>query len=345
MRTIELKYLVAYIIPVIGFGSIYLLGYFSFGVAIVAFLIIPILEFFTPQSKRNLTEEEEHTFSVNPFFDYLLYLHIPLVYGLLFYYFNTIQTTVLQTYETIGLTLSIGIIVGSFGINVGHELGHRANKMEQLFAKLLLLPALYMHFYIEHNRGHHKHVSTPKDPSSARKGENIYFFWGRSTFQSYWSAWSLEAERLRREEKAVISFSNEMIWFQLVQLIYLIIVGTLFGWYMIIYAILVAVIGFLLLETVNYIEHYGLSRKLLASGRYERVLPKHSWNSNHELGRIFLYELTRHSDHHFKADRKYQILRYMEESPQLPFGYPMSMLIALLPPVWFGLMDKRLPTT
>ncbi|MDX1666459.1 MAG: fatty acid desaturase, partial [Saprospiraceae bacterium] len=109
------------------------------------------------------------------------------------------------------------------------------------------------------------------------------------------------------------------------------------------FALAIACFGFLLLESVNYIEHYGLRRKKIGEGRYEKVRPAHSWNSNHELGRIFLYELTRHSDHHYKASRKYQILRHFDRSPQLPFGYPTSIIIALVPPLWFTLMDPRVP--
>jgi len=134
-----------------------------------------------------------------------------------------------------------------------------------------------------------------------------------------------------------------MIQFQLAQVGYLLVVGLLFGWKMLPFAVAIAVFGFLMLECVNYIEHYGLRRKLLPNGRYEKVSPRHSWNSDHELGRIVLYELTRHSDHHFKATRKYQILRHIDESPQLPLGYPTSILMALVPPLWFRVMNRRVP--
>ena len=132
-----------------------------------------------------------------------------------------------------------------------------------------------------------------------------------------------------------------MLRFQIIQLLYLLAIGWIFGSSMVVYAILIAIGGFSLLESVNYIEHYGLRRTKLASGRYETVGPQHSWNSNHEMGRIFLYELTRHSDHHFKASRKYQVLRHIDESPQMPYGYPASMVLALFPPIWFKLMDQE----
>jgi alkane 1-monooxygenase len=199
-----------------------------------------------------------------------------------------------------------------------------------------------MHFFIEHNRGHHLNIATPEDPSSSRKGENVYFFWIRSVVFSYIGAWRLEAKRLRRINKSVFSVHNEMLLFQLIQFAYLLCIYYFFGLTIMVYAIAIAIIGFLLLETINYIEHYGLSRKKLPNGKYEKVDVRHSWNSNHELGRIVLYELTRHSDHHYKANRKFQVLRHHDESPQLPFGYPGSMLLSFIPPLWFKLMNKEL---
>jgi alkane 1-monooxygenase len=235
----------------------------------------------------------------------------------------------------------MGIFLGAMGINVAHELGHREKAYERFIAKLLLLPNLYMHFIIEHNRGHHVNIATKEDPASARYNEMLYSFWIRSVTMTYVSAWRLEAKRLRNEGKRFLSIHNEMIIFQIVQLAYLFLVWYFGGFVFLLSAILIAVVGFLLLETVNYIEHYGLSRKKMENGRYERVQPWHSWNSDHVLGRLILFELSRHSDHHFKANRKYQVLRHFDESPQLPYGYPMSMLMSFVPPLWFAVMNPR----
>lgn len=340
----DAKYLFAYIAPLAAFAGIYLGGIWSLGSVYIGFLIVPVVEFFTTGSTENFQPEEEQRRTKSPFFDWLLYLNVPILFALLSYYFSTMRAGGLTGLETVAMTLNVGLMVGTIGINVAHELGHRQTWYELLMAKTLLMSALYMHFNIEHNRGHHKNVATDEDPSSARKGENLYAFWLRSVSESYVSAWKLEAERLRKINKSVFSFDNEMIRFQIVQVIYLLAVGLLFGWKMIGFALAVAVTGFLLLETVNYIEHYGLRRKKLASGRYENVAPHHSWNSNFELGRIFLYELTRHSDHHFKASRKYQVLRHFDESPQLPFGYPMAMIISLIPPLWFKIINEKIDT-
>lgn len=337
----DAKYLIAYVAPVATFFGIYFQGIWSFNGIFVGFVLIPVLELFSPQSTTNFDKEQEENRAISLFFDLLLYLNIPILFGLIYYYLHTLTTTALKPYEIIGMTASVGLIVGTIGINVAHELGHRVTAYEQAMSKLLLMTALYMHFFIEHNRGHHKNVATQEDPASARLGESLYAFWIRSTTGSYANAWRLENERLKRLGKSPWSWQNEMIRFQVFQLTYLLGIAWFFGWAMVPFTITIAIFGFLMLECVNYIEHYGLQRQKLPSGRYENVKPNHSWNSNHEMGRIFLYELTRHSDHHFKATRKYQVLRHFDESPQLPFGYPTSIIISFLPPLWFKLMNKR----
>jgi alkane 1-monooxygenase len=335
----DVKYLIAYLAPLAGFWGVYAGGWWSLGSIYIAFVMIPLLEPFLPGSDRNLSPDEEKAKLSVRFFDWLLYLNVPLLYGLLIFFFHTLVNRDLTGGEMLGMTLNVGLVVGTIGINVAHELGHRSNKREQFLAKTLLLSALYMHFFIEHNRGHHKHVATPKDPATSRFNESIYAFWWRSVTGSYRHAWALEKRRLEALDVSPWSWQNEMVRFQVVQVMYLIGVGLIWGPTVACFAIGTAIVGFLLLESVNYIEHYGLVRKQLASGRYEPVTPRHSWNSNHELGRIFLYELTRHSDHHYKATRKYQVLRHMDESPQLPLGYPTSILMALVPPLWFKKMN------
>lgn len=337
----DAKYLIAYLGPIAAFLGFYLGGYWSFGVVYVGFIIIPIIELFTKGTTENLTAVEEETKLKSRFFDVLLYLNVPILYSLLYLYFTKIASGNLTTFEYVGMTLNAASTIGMLGINVAHELGHRQTKFERILAKTLLLPALYMHFIIEHNLGHHKHVSTPQDPSSARFGEHIYAFIWRSVTMGYRSAWNIEGNLLRRQGIAFWSTSNRMLQFVVLQLLYLAVCVIFWGINILPFVILIGVLGFLHLEAINYIEHYGLQRKKLPNGRYETVQPHHSWNSNHDLGRIFLYELTRHSDHHYKATRKYQILRHFDESPQLPYGYPGSVLLALVPPLWFWVMDRR----
>ncbi|MDX1940800.1 MAG: fatty acid desaturase, partial [Saprospiraceae bacterium] len=184
----DLKYLIAYIAPLAGYLGVYYGGMGSFGSIYVGFVIIPILEQFLPKSDKNIPQDQEAKRSLARFFDMLLYLNIPILYGLIAFFFYRLSQGGLSTFEIIGMICNVGLVVGTSGINVGHELGHRSNKIEQTLGKILLLPALYMHFFIEHNRGHHKNVGTPLDPASARLGENVYAFWLRSVTGSYLNA-------------------------------------------------------------------------------------------------------------------------------------------------------------
>jgi alkane 1-monooxygenase len=337
----DLKYLLAYLLPLGAVRALDWQGLWSWAPVIMAFVAIPVIEQILPASVANFSDSEEESRSRTRFFDWLLYLNASLLFGIVIWYLYVISNQTLSAVELLGLTLSTGLIVGTNGINVAHELGHRNSRGEQLLSKIMLLPALYQHFFIEHNRGHHKHVATDRDPASARLGENLYAFWLRSVKGNWRNAWALERERLEKAGKSVWTWENEMLRFTVCNILWLTAIFFIFNWKGLLGAIAVGVVGFLLLETINYIEHYGLRRRLLASGRPEPVSPAHSWNSDHELGRIFLYELTRHSDHHYKATRKYQILRHLDESPQLPFGYPASMMLSLVPPAWFAVMNPR----
>lgn len=309
---------------------------------IYAWVIIPVLELFIKPDAHNMNAAEEEVARKDRVYDFIIYMVVPLQYIALYMFLNSMSNGQWAWYEIIGKIWVMGLLCGTFGINVGHELGHRANKVEQLLAKMLLLTSLYMHFYIEHNKGHHKRVATPEDPSSARYNEWIYTFYFRTIILSYLSAWKIAARELRKKGMPVFSLHNEMIQFHLIQLAFVTLIFFSFGWLTTLYFFAAAVIGILLLETVNYIEHYGLQRKTLDNGKYERAMPEHSWNSDHVVGRLMLFELSRHSDHHYLASRKYQVLRHHDNSPQMPTGYPGMMILALMPPAWFYVMNRKI---
>lgn len=317
-------------------------GLWVFLPLVYSFVFIPGAELFYKPVTKNLTLAEEEMALKNRVYDWMLYLIVPLQYAALIYFLYSVSTANLLWWELGGRTLSMGLLCGTFGINVAHELGHRNKKYEQVMAKMLLASSLYMHFFIEHNKGHHKNVATPKDPSSARRGEPLYFFYVRTILFSYLSAWHIANGDMRKKGKSTYSLSNEMLQSQLWQILLLLIIYLKFGGIPTLLFVVAAFAGALLLETVNYIEHYGLQRKETVPGKYERAMPAHSWNSNHPLGRIMLFELSRHSDHHYLASRPYQVLRHQEAAPQLPTGYPGSMLLSLIPPLWFRVMDKRI---
>ena len=339
----SLKYLAAYTIPLSAYIGITQGGVWYYLTPVYAFMVIPLLEILLPEDENNLAESERSAQGVNPIYDWMLYANIPIVYGLIWLVGINISSASLETYEYFGIAFTLGIVLGTNGINVGHELGHRHSTPERFLGKLLLLPSIYMHFYIEHNFGHHLHAATREDPATARYNQSVYHFWVTSVTRQYANAWRIQKSLLARADRAFFSLYNDMLWYLVIQAAYLGGLYFLFGAFTTGFLALGGIIGFLLLETVNYIEHYGLLRKKLSSGRYERVRQVHSWNSNHIMGRIVLYELTRHSDHHYKSSKKYQLLDYYDASPEMPFGYPTSIVLSLVPPLWFHIMNPLVP--
>jgi alkane 1-monooxygenase len=342
MKLRALKYLLPLIIYIGAIRSFHTQGIVVWFPLMFAWIVIPLLELFIKSDPDNMDEAEEELAKKDKFYDLILYLIVPLQFIALYFFLSNINDPSLKWYDVAGRIWVMGLQCGVFGINVGHELGHRVKPFEKFLAKMLLLTSLYMHFYVEHNKGHHKRVATPDDPSSARYGESIFAFYFRSVFFSYLSAWHIAANDVKKVNKSVFSFHNEMIQFSLIQIAFLALIFFIFGWLATVYFIAAAVIGFLLLETVNYIEHYGLQRKVVGEGKYERAMPAHSWNSDHVIGRLFLFELSRHSDHHYLASRKYQVLRHHNDSPQMPTGYPGMMLLSLVPPLWFLVMNRKI---
>jgi alkane 1-monooxygenase len=307
-----------------------------------AWIIVPLAELMLQPDPRNLGKTEEELARADRTYDAFLYLVVIAQYAALFLFLRSVSFADNTWYDTTGRILVMGLLCGTFGINVGHELGHRVTHTEQTLAKLLLLTSLYMHFFIEHNKGHHKRVATPEDPSSARYGETIYAFYVRTIWFSYWHAWAIANRDQRKRGRPALNFRNEMFLYQVIQILFLTTIVWIFGWWAALCFLAAALMGILLLETVNYIEHYGLQRQPVAGGGYERAMPAHSWNSNHIIGRLMLFELSRHSDHHYMASRKYQVLRHHDNSPQMPTGYPGMMILSLFPPAWFYVMHRRI---
>ena len=337
-----LKYISALLSGIVILVSIVVGGPWVFFGVFYAFGLIPFLELFMEGSTENFSQTEEEVLKKDIAYDILVWLIVPAQWALMIIFLFKVGDASLPLWERLGLISAMGIGCGVFGINVGHELGHRNTWYEQLMSKTLLLSSLYMHFFIEHNRGHHKNVSTDEDPASARRGEMLYAFWIRSVTTGWVSAWKIENGRLAKLGLPWYSLRNEMLIYQLIQILLIIAIWAIFGWLTMLCFIAAAVFGFLLLETVNYIEHYGLRRKKIDGEYYEKVMPIHSWNSDHPLGRLLLFELTRHSDHHYIASRKYQILRHFDQSPQMPTGYPGMMVLSLIPPLWFKVMHSHI---
>ncbi len=337
-----LKYLTPFTIFATVWISFNNTGILTFLPVFYGFVVIPLIELFIKPRTENLSSAEEELAKADKTYDLILYISVPLQYFFLFTFLRSFTHQPTDLTGMIGRTISMGMLCGVFGINVAHELGHRVNKVEQALAKLLLLTSQYIHFFIEHNKGHHKNVATQDDPSSARYNESVFAFYPRTIFNGYLSAWKIANTDQKKKGRVTFNFRNEMLQAQILQLLLLLLIFFVFGWKIMLFYLGAAFIGIMMLENVNYIEHYGLSRNKSASGQYERAMPHHSWNSNHILGRLMLFELSRHSDHHYLASRKYQILRHHDHAPQMPTGYPGMMLLAHIPPVWFKIMNRKI---
>lgn len=338
----SLKYLSILLLPITVYISFTNTGWMTFIPLIVFFGFVPALELLFKPQKENFTKEQEQKEKKNKMYTGILYLMIPIQLVFLGYFFIVIKAPDLALSDVIGRISAMGLMCGVIGINVGHELGHRNNRSDEFLGELLLLTSLNTHFLPYHNGGHHYNVATPNDAATARRNEPLYIFWIRSHFTSYLQAWQLENRRLTNDGRSWFHIQNRMIIYTLCNLIVLAGIYYFFGAFSLLCFLGAAVFGILLLETVNYIEHYALLRKKNEHGRYEKVKRTHSWNSDHIIGKIMLFNLSRHSDHHYNGSKHYQLLKSLPESPQMPTGYPGMMLLSLIPPLWFRFMHKKL---
>ncbi|MBI5611271.1 MAG: alkane 1-monooxygenase [Deltaproteobacteria bacterium] len=303
--------------------------------------VVPLLDALAGTDRSNPPDWAYAHLDADRYYRWCTFAFVPLQYAALIAgCWLAMREPSLQWLDKLGLCLTVGTS-GGVGIATAHELGHKKTAFERWLARIVLAQSAYGHFFVEHNRGHHTRVATPEDPASARLGESFYAFWLRSVVGSFKSAWELEKHRLERHGTSPWSIHNQVLtaWAMTVALF-----GGLLLWLgpqLAPFLALQAVVGFSLLEVVNYLEHYGLLRQRDADGKVELCTPQHSWNSNHSASNLLLYHLQRHSDHHAWPARRYQALRHFQESPQLPSGYATMLLLACVPPLWRAVMDKR----
>lgn len=319
------------------------IGAFWWAAPILAFVVLPILDHMLGPGADNLPDSVVAWLQSDPFYRWVTYLYLPNQYlSLIFacWLWAGGGWLAMGFVDKLGLMATIGLI-GGLAINVAHELGHTREDREKRLSKIALAQTCYGHFFVEHNRGHHARVATAEDPSSARFGESLYAFIARSVLCSLRSAWSLEANRLAGIGKSRWSLGNDVLNSWLLSLVLFALLSVWFRPVVLPWLAGQAIVGFCLLEAVNYVQHYGLRRQKLPGGRYERVRPKHSWNSSRAISNLLLFHLQRHSDHHAKPLRNYQVLRHVEQAPQLPSGYSAMLMLALVPPWWRRVMDPR----
>jgi alkane 1-monooxygenase len=311
-----------------------------FAPTLILYGLVPLLDLLMGADTSNPAESDVPQLESDLYYRWIVYLSLPLLWGTLVFCCWYAVNTDLSWYGYLGLAMAVGWTAGA-GINAGHELGHKKGSTEKWLAKLALAPSGYGHFNIEHNRGHHRDVATPEDPVSSRLGESYFRFMRREIPGAARRAWLLEGTRLDRKGVGRWSIENDILQAGMITFILWSGLVAWLGVAVIPLLLIQAAIGYSLLSSANYVEHYGLLRQRLDNGRYERPEPRHSWNSNHILSNILLYQLQRHSDHHAHPTRRYQSLRHFEEAPQLPAGYFGMFLVAFVPPLWYRIMDPR----
>lgn len=301
---------------------------------------IPIADMVFGMDNSNPPGAAMKALDEDPYYQYIAHAFIPLQYVAIGLLAHRYASKDLPWYSRIGVAMTAGMVSGA-AINTAHELGHKSDRLNRTLSRLSLAPAAYVHFAIEHNFGHHRWVATPQDPASSRYNESFWQFLPRTVVGGLRSAIAIETERLARRDKPFISKDNELLQGWAMSVALYAVLYKAFSAEIIPFIAMQAVYGFSLLEVVNYLEHYGLLRQQDSQGRFQRTQPEHSWNSNHTVTNLFLYQLQRHSDHHAHPSRSYQLLRHFAEAPQLPSGYATMIMPAYFPPLWFAIMNKR----
>lgn len=310
------------------------------------FGVVPLIDALCRDERGNwVTPADAAKLEQNLFYRLLPMLALPLWLATLAWCIWQFTQLPLRAAGMLGWLLSTGVIGGLLAINPAHELIHKNGRLEPLIGGVLLSSVGYQGFKVEHVRGHHVHVATPEDSSSARLGESVYAFVPRALWRNVRNAWRLEARRLRGRGYRAFSSRNEMVGWTLLWLGLAEAFALLFGLRGGLFFLAVGIVAAATLEVINYVEHYGLSRRQIAPGRYERVTHHHSWNAPARYTNWLLFNLQRHSDHHATARRRYQALLHHDDSPQLPAGYATMFVLALLPPLWRRVMDPRARAT
>ena len=319
-------------------------GYWTFSTPIFVYLVINIMDYVIPKLSRvsSPLKKGQAKTGGRRIFSRLQYGYGPLlrVASILWCLWVSSDAS-LSIIEILGVVLSVGVMAGAVGITFAHELIHRKKRWERIAGEILLLSVTYHHWSVEHVQGHHRNVGTPKDPATARLGESFFAFLPRSIFGGLRSALCIEAAKAQRQKRLPYGPRNRYFWpDSAVVAVYFGIIharmesGHVALWF-------ISFIAILQLEAVNYFEHYGLSRRQVSPDRFERVSEKHSWDDCSRVSAYFLANLQRHSDHHLRPGERYNNLSLLEGAPQLPAGYATMLLLALVPPLWFYVMDPR----
>lgn len=337
----SLPYFLIFVFPIATFLGFLYGGAFCVLTPVLAFVVTPLLDWFCGNKVQTLTDEAFEELEHSVWFKVPCYTFVPVQIGLMLYALLMVMHQTFSFWEWCGLALSMGIVTGAGGINISHELMHKRSRVDQFLAHCLLLSVSYLHFYIEHRLGHHAKVATQEDPATAREGESLYAFLPRTVIGSYVSAWQCENKRTKKIKGIRRLLRNKMVGYFLLTLSVPVIITYLFNVNAALFFLVQSAVAITLLEIINYVEHYGLVRKKNNSS-YEQVSAMHAWNASHKISNLLLFKLMDHSYHHIHHRKPYQALRPISGAPELPYGYPLMLMLALFPPIWKRIMHPRL---
>lgn len=317
---------------------------FAFFVPFVIYLISPIFDYWIGKDVTNPEQSELlKELTDDRFYRFITYIAVPIVvvniavgvYLFIYYpYFNWLGQ--------LGWIWTIGSMSAYIGINSGHELVHKSTRLERRLGSFLMSMVCYSGFKVEHIRHHHVHAATPFDNSYVPRNQSIYEYLPRCIFNNAVTAWKLEKKRLAKQGLSPYHWKSELIWWYGVSLAIFVTCFAYFGAMGVLFFAMQSIIAVMTLETVGYVEHYGLTRKKLPSGRYENMSVEHSWNCQYLLTNLFLLQLPRHPEHHTNPGRRYQILNTRPESPDLPGGYAIMVFLAFIPRLFFKVLNPVL---
>ena len=331
------NYLILLVLPALIVGGYYLGGWFNFLVIICSFLAFPVANLFLSSSENYAHQEHTHS-SVHK---NIALVFVPILVGLTAWCVYDAGATSMSVIAFAGLGVSLGLVNSIIGFTLAHEFIHRYSKKEKLAGYILLLQNNYMHYGIEHVYGHHVYACTPADPHTARAGESVYAFLPRAIIHTYTNAIAIERKRLMRKNYKMPLIHNRIVWFGILQVLLMLIIFFLFNITALLFFVLQNIVAIALLHIINYMQHYGLMRHKSETGRYEKLDAHHAWNTGKNTS-LSIFHLENHADHHMHPDKSFDKLKHTNDSPEHPAGYSFMVLLSLVPPLWFRIMNKRI---
>lgn len=336
------NYMILLFVPALVVTGYLLGGWWNFLVPLCCFVVYPLTNFFISSPAKDNTSEHK-TYASSAYSNIALSF-VPVLISLTGWSVYVAGSASINSVTFAGLAISVGIVNGVLGFTLAHEFIHRFAKTEQVAGYLLLLQNNYMHYGIEHVWGHHVYACTPEDPHTARIGESFYFYLLRAVKGTYKNAWRIDAKKLSRASYQFPVMHSRMLQFGVLQIILMLLIFFMLGLFSLLFFVLQNVIAIALLHIINYLQHYGLIRKINFSGNYERLSARHAWNTGRYNRSINLFQLESHADHHMHPSHTFDKLSHHDDSPAHPAGYSFMVLLSLVPPLWFRIMDKRILT-